>query len=156
MDGYALEAHFTNVTPLGLSHRGLHLLVAFEGAMTEGPWSGGAVNGTDHLVIRNDGVADIEIHEAVSIDGSVVAALRVLGHVNPPFEMPPPSVLADPGFEWPDVDLPLHGAAFIDVATDDVPGATATVFGCRGTVNVATGTIKVRAWALSATPAPAH
>ena len=63
--------------------------------------------------------------------------------------MPELSVLADPNFQWPDVDLPMHGAHFWETSREDLSTAAATVYGFTGSVNVAAGVLKVSARSLA-------
>ena len=59
--------------------------------------------------------------------------------------MPELSVLADPNFQWPDVDLPLHGAHFWETSDKDLSTAPSTVYAFTGSVNIATRVLKVSA-----------
>lgn len=102
------------------------------------------------LVISGSAPDALAGHEVALTDGAVVlAAIHVLGYVVSPVPMPPLDVLASPGFEWPDADIPIHGAGFIETADDHFAAARATVYGWSGTVNVASGTIRVSARAIT-------
>lgn len=149
MDSYNLEAHFTSVTPLGVTSHGLRLNIEFSGMVTDGPLTGAQVTGTDYLLLRPGGVGEIDIRELLIRDGVPIAAIRVVGFVVLPFPVPELTVLASSEFSWPDADLPLHGAAFFETAPADMPSVPSTVYGCVGTVNVATGTIRVAAQAIT-------
>lgn len=153
MDHYALEAVFTSVVPLGLTSQGLRLDIEFSGSVTDGPLTGASVTGTDYLLIRGDGIAEINIRERIVLDDATTASVRVLGYVVPPVPLPGPDVLTDPEFVWPDLDLPLHGAAFFDTAPEHLAAALSTVYACTGQVNVGRGTIHVTARTLAPTPA---
>ena len=148
MDSYAFEAEFTAVKPLGVTPHGLRIDVEFAGLVTDGPLAGKALTGTDYLLIRSDGVAQIDVREVISDGATVFATLRVMGYIVPPDPMPPLEVLASPGFEWPDAEIPIHGASFWETADPAFAAAAATVYAWSGTVNVAAGTIRVSAVAI--------
>lgn len=152
MHTYALEAHFTDVKPIGLTASGLRLDVSFAGEVTEGPLTGHKVAGTDRLLLRHDGVGEIDVVELITDGDRVIASIHVLGYVVPPFPITDLSALTAPDFQWPDVDLPWHGAAFIETAVDALIESASTVYACTGTVNVATGTVRARAHAVTRLP----
>ena len=145
MDNYAFEAQFTAVKPLGLTPLGLRLDIEFAGLVTDGPLAGDALTGTDYLLIRPDGIGQIDVREVIRDGAAVLATLRVKGYIVPPVPMPPLDVLVSPGFEWPDVDLPIHGAAFIETAHADLAATGATGYAWSGTANAGTGAIRVSA-----------
>ena len=149
MDRYAFRASLTNSAPVGLTPAGLRLDVQFAGRITEGPLTGCTIEGIDYLLLRPDGVGVIDARELVSDGSRVIAAVRAEGYVVPPFPVPELSVLADPGFAWPDVELPLHGAHFWETSDERLPGAPGTVYGFSGWVNVATGALEVSAHSLA-------
>jgi hypothetical protein len=112
MDTYAFEAELTRISAIGLAAEGIHIDVGFTGSITEGQLTGCAIEGIDHLLIRPDGVGVIYARELISNLDRAIAAIRAEGYIVPPLPMPELLVLADPNFQWPDVDLPLHGAHF--------------------------------------------
>lgn len=69
----------------------------------------------------------------------------------PPIALPELSVLFTPDFAWPDIELPMHGAAFFEAASDEVSAATATVYGISGAVNLGAGTVHIAAKSLAPT-----
>ncbi len=87
-------------------------------------------------------MAVIDARELISDGDRVIAVARSEGYIVPPFRMPELSVLADPGFRWPDVDLPLHGAAFFETSDESLSTAAATVYAFTGSVNVAAGVLQ--------------
>lgn len=155
MDAYAFQAKLTRIAPLGLTVRGLRFDVSFAGSLTEGRLTGCTLEGIDYLLIRPDGVGVLDVRWLASDAGRVIAAVRVEGYIVPPFAMPELSVLANPDFQWPDVDLPLHGAAFWETSDEDLSTADSTVYGFTGSVNVATGVLEVSAHSLAALNRPA-
>jgi len=149
METYAFQAEITRIRPIGLTAGGLRIDLGFTGSVTEGRLTGRAIEITCYLLIRPDGVGIIDARELISDGDRAIAAIRAEGYVVPPFPMPELAVLADPGFQWPDVDLPLHGAHFWDTSREDLSTAAATVYGFTGTVNVATGVLKLSAHSLA-------
>jgi hypothetical protein len=60
-----------------------------------------------------------------------------------------PALLA-PDFEWPDLELPIHGAAFFVAASDELSAATASVCGAStDAVNPASRTVHIAAESLA-------
>ncbi|MGH3918622.1 MAG: hypothetical protein ACRDSG_06230 [Pseudonocardiaceae bacterium] len=149
MDTYAFQAELTRITPVGLTALGLRIDFGFTGSLTEGRLAGCALEGIDYLLIRPDGVGLIDVRELISDGDRVIAAVRAQGYIVPPFPMPELSVLADPNFQWPDVDLPLHGAAFWETSDEDLSTAATAVYGFTGSANVVTRVLKVSARSLA-------
>lgn len=154
MDTYTFQAELTRITPVGLTVLGLRIDFSFTGSITEGQLTGCTVEGIDYLLIRPDGVGVINVRERISNGDRVIAAVRAEGYIVPPFPMPELSVLADPNFPWPDIDLLLHGAAFWETSGEDLSVAAATAYGFTGSANVVTRVLTVSARSLSAAGRP--
>ncbi|MGY1704204.1 DUF3237 family protein [Geodermatophilus sp. SYSU D00697] len=152
MDGYVLAARLPSTIPIGLVPEGLRLDVGVEGTITEGPMTGGRVTGVDHLLIRRDGTAVLDVHETITLPGGGIVSLQVRGFATPPFEMPPLETLAAPGFEWPDVEVPIHGAVTMQTAEPSLAALNHTVYGMTGTVNMARGEVRASARSIAAVP----
>jgi hypothetical protein len=150
MDGYGFQAQVNRIAPIGLLPEGLRIDVGFAGTLTEGPLTGAAIEGIDYLLIRHDGVAVIDARELVTGADGTTISLRVDGYIVPPFEMPELSALLDPSFSWPDVDLPLHGAARPQSAAPALQAVNRTVYAFTGTVNMARGSLVVNARRINA------
>ena len=150
MEEYSFQAQLTRITPIGLLSDGLRIDVSFAGALASGPLSGGSIEGTDYLVIRPDGVAVIDAREVMASSDGVAAEAHATGYVVPPFEMPELSVVAQPSFAWPDVDLPLHGSARIRSAHPVLAAANRFVYSFTGAVNLARGSLTVSARRIAA------
>ena len=149
MDRYAFRASVTGVSPVGLTPSGVRLDAQFAGRITEGPLTGCTIEGIDYLLIRPDGVGVIDARALVSDGNRVIAAVRAAGYVFPPSLVPDLAVLADPAFQWPDEDLPLHGAHFWELADGGLSRAASTVYSFNGTLNVATGALEVSGHSLA-------
>lgn len=106
---YRFEADI-RLEPIGIVPEGLRYTLTFEGEATEGDVRGARVWGTDHLLIRSDGVGVLDIQKTISL-GDVHLYENVQGYCLPPAGMEPPPLEAilSPGFEWPDVLFPIHG-----------------------------------------------
>jgi hypothetical protein len=154
MDSYAFEGQFTDFTVVGLTALGLRLDLDFTGEITAGPLTGATISGTDFLLIRHDGVGQVNVREHVTQGDRVVASIRFLGYAVPPIVLPELSALITPDFEWPDIDLPMHGAAFFEAASEELSAATAIVYGVSGAVNLAAGTVHIAAESLAPTHKP--
>jgi hypothetical protein len=60
--------------------------------------------------------------------------------------------LLSPDFAWPDLELPLHGAAFFEATSGETPGARAMVYGASdGAVNLAARTLRLACVSLALT-----
>jgi len=118
--------------------------LANTGTITDGPLTGATISGTDFFLLRPDGIGQVNVRERITRGDRVVAALRFIGYVVPPIPMPELPTLLSPDFEWPDIDLPMHGAAFFDATSEELPAATATVYGATtGAVNLAARTLRL-------------
>ena len=152
MDGYAFEARFTNIVPIGLTPVGLRVDLDYTGTITDGPLTGATISGADFFLLRPDGIGQVNVRERITRGDRVVASLRFVGYVVPPIPMPELPTLLSPDFEWPDIDLPMHGAAFFDATSEELPTATATVYGATtGAVNLAARTLRLAAASLAPT-----
>ncbi len=149
MDGYAFEAVLTGVDPIGLVPEGLRLDAHYEGSATEGPLAGDKVRGTDHLLLRRDGVGVVDVRQVVLSSGGRAVSVYARGYVTPQGAMPPLEVLADPAFAWPDLAIPMHGSVTMRTGAPELQAVNSTVYGFTGTVNVGTGQIRVRAQSLA-------
>lgn len=124
---------------------GLRIDLGFAGTVVEGDAAGGTIEGVDYLVIRHDGVAVVDARELiVAADGRAVS-VHAEGYVVPPFEMPPLEALLEPSFAWPDLDLLVHGSARLQSAAAELSAVNRLVYAFTGSVNMATGTLFVRA-----------
>ncbi len=148
MQSYAWEGSLTDVVPVGLTPTGLRLDVLFTGTITEGELEGAQMQGVDYLLIRPDGVAVIDARETIrSTHGAGATHARAMGYIVPPFDMPPLEALLDPQFEWPDVDLPMHGAVTLESGQKGSP-MNSTVYAFTGQVNLAKGQLGIAARAI--------
>jgi hypothetical protein len=152
VDGYAFEATITRVVPIGLVPEGLRLDAYYQGRMTEGPLTGDTVDGVDYLLLRRDGVGVIDVRQVFSGEGGRTVTTRVHGYLTPSGPMPPLEAMADPGFAWPDAEIPMHGAVDLRTAAPELQELNATVYGFTGTVNVARGELRIRAQSLARVP----
>jgi hypothetical protein len=110
-DGHLLfrfEAQL-NVIPVGITPEGLRMANAYEGTVTEGDFQGARVWGTDHLLLRRDGVCVIDAQTMLSQDEDRHVYEHVRGYCLPPggLQIPSLETIAEPGFEWPDIDFPI-------------------------------------------------
>jgi hypothetical protein len=153
VDTYAFEAELTRISPIGLTAQGLRIDAGFTGSLTEGQLTGCTIEGIDYLLIRPDGVDVIYARDLISTPDRAIAAIRAEGYIVP---MPELSILADPNFQWSDVDLPFHGAHFWETSDKDLSPAAATVYSFTGSVNIATRVLKVSACSLAQASQPVN
>lgn len=151
MDAYSFQAQVNRISPIGLVPEGLRIDVGFAGTVSGGPLAGSAIEGIDYLLIRPDGVAVIDVRELISGADGATVSVRADGYVEAPFEMPPLSVLGDPSFSWPDVDLPLHGSARLQSAAPALEAVNHSAYAFTGAVNMARGSLLVDARRIAAT-----
>jgi hypothetical protein len=145
MDGYGFQAHPQSHRTHRACAWGLRIDIGFAGTLTEGPMTGAVIEGIDYLLIRPDGVAVIDARELVTGTDGITTSVSAGGYIVPPFEMPGLSMLLDPPFCWPDVDLPLHGSARMQSAAPALPVVNRSVYAFTGAVNMARGSLVVTA-----------
>jgi hypothetical protein len=109
---------------------------------------------TGLFLLRPDGIGQVHTRERIIRGDGVASSLQFMGYVVPPIAMPALSVLLSPDFQWPDIDLPMHGATFVEAASEEWSAATATVYGASsGAVNLAARTLRLEATSLAPTSA---
>jgi hypothetical protein len=135
---YRFEADL-EVTPIGLAPDGIRMTVDYEGTIAAGMLQGARVWGTDPLVLRADGVGVIDTAKTIS-DGETALYEHVHAYCMPPdgFEVPPPEVILDPSFEWPDVEFPIIGSSMFRAGTTAYAHLNTTVAAIEGWANFAT------------------
>jgi hypothetical protein len=137
LEGLSVGQDFVGVVPEGLRLDG-HT----SGVITEGLLAGSTTSGVDYMLYRHDGVGVIDVRGfSVHPDG-ITAAVTMKGFLGEPspglFE-----AMLDPTFEPPDVDIPLHGAAWFQTMAPEFAFLNHTVFGFSGTINMVTGILRV-------------
>jgi len=149
MKNYAWDGTLGDMVPIGLTPAGFRMDVSFAGTLTEGELAGSELRGTDYLLLRHDGIGVIDAHEVIVVKGGAGAVhAHAMGYITPPFAMPPLDALLDPGFSWPDVDLPMHGAVRLESGEKASP-VNSIMYSFTGAVNVAQGKLRVSAIAIS-------
>lgn len=150
---YRFEARLGDLYPVGVYPDGLRFHNQFEGTITDGPFAGGRIFGLDEFTLRPDGVGVVDAPEIIETADARLR-VRVRGYVVPPADMEFPGleVVTSPDFQFPDVDFRFTGAAFIDAVDERYRRFNAVVGVLEGTVNMATGTIKVEARAADGRP----
>jgi hypothetical protein len=137
------EIQITAQNPVGLVPEGLRIDGHTSWVITEGIFTGTTGTSIDYLLIRPDGVGILDIRSyGVDPDGTPIA-MTAKGFLGDPTLMPPIDAWLDPGFEAPDVDIPLHGAAWFQTMAPQYAFVNHTVFGFSGTLNPATGRIRL-------------
>lgn len=149
IEEYGFDGTLNSTAPIGLVPDGLRLDISFSGTMVTGQLQG-SITGTDYALIRRDGIGVLDVRELITLADGGAVEVRAAGYVVPPFPMPPLEVLAAPDFAWPDADLPMHGTATMRTGVAELAELNHTAFGWTGSVNVATGALRVRARSLLA------
>jgi hypothetical protein len=136
---YRFEADL-EVTPIGLTPEGIRMTVDYEGEITAGMMRGARVWGTDPLLLRADGVGVVDTAKTIS-DGSTALYEHVRAYCLPPngLEIPPPDVILDPSFSWPDVEFPILGFSMFRAGGPDYRHLNTAVAAIEGSANFATG-----------------
>ena len=151
---YRIEGSLTDIVPIGLVPEGVRLDVHFEATVVEGALDGARVRGIDYLLLRADGVGVVDVYETITTgDGRTISA-HVHGYIVPPagVEMPPPHVLLDPDFRWPDAALPIHGFALYRTGAAGWEELNSTAAAFEGSVNPGVGALAVTAQASLTSP----
>ncbi|MCW2666301.1 MAG: hypothetical protein JWN57_1263 [Frankiales bacterium] len=149
MDGYVLDARLTTLTAIGLVPEGARIDASFVGAITEGPLTGGIVEGVNYLLMRHDGSCNIDAREIITTPSGTGIAVSATGFVVPPPGLLSPEAVMDADFVWPDVDLALHGASRLATADPELRAANATMYAFSGVANVGAGRLCLRSQAIT-------
>jgi hypothetical protein len=155
---YRFEATLTEVVPIGLVPEGIRLDAFFKGSITEGLLSGATLRGIDYLLLRADGVGVINVYEVISTSDGRHISVHAQGYSVPPagMQLPAPEVLLSPGFQWPDVPVPLHGFALARTGAREFEWLNRTALAFEGSANVGTGQLLITAHALVPEANPGH
>lgn len=136
-----MELQLVGSDVVGVVPEGMRMDGYVRGAITEGLLTGATVTATDYLLIRRDGVGVIDVRAMAVLPGGVTAAMTFKGF----FGEPTPGMfeaMLVPDFEFPDVDMPAHGALWLQTMAPQYAFVNHTVFGCVGSVNSAQGAVR--------------
>jgi hypothetical protein len=144
---YRFTGQLATPYPVGLFADGIRFHNRFEGTVVDGPFAGGSISGLDKFLLRPDGAGEIVAPEVID-DGESRVALDVHGYLVPPAGTPqlPLAAVLEPGFEFPDLDFRVTGAATIATTAPAHVHLNAAVAVIEGTVNMATGAMDVSAY----------
>lgn len=140
---YRFEARLDFV-PIGLVPEGSRLALSFDGVVTEGDFVGARVSGTDHLLLRRDGVGVIDAPKTISTaKGELFEHLR--GYCLPPEGMtfPPLESLFSADFRWPDALFPILGFSTFRAGSPELSHLNRAVARIDGWSNMSTGRLAV-------------
>jgi hypothetical protein len=134
-----------NVVPIGLTPEGLRMANTYEGTVTAGELLGSRVSGTDHLLLRSDGVCVIDAQTMLSQDENTHVYEHVYGYCLPPYglQIPPLEKLLEPGFEWPDVDFPVVAFSTFRAGAPELAYLNSITARIDGWANFATGGLAI-------------
>jgi hypothetical protein len=135
---YRFEADL-DVTPVGITPEGIRMTVGYEGEISTGMLEGARVWGIDPLLMRTDGVGIIDTAKTIS-DGETTLYEHVQAYCMPPegLEVPPPEVILDPSFQWPDVEFPILGSSMFRAGSPEYGHLNTTIAVIEGSANFAT------------------
>lgn len=127
---------------VGLVPEGIRMDSRSSGVVIEGLLAGATTQGVDYMLYRHDGVGVLDTRGfAVHPDG-VTSSVTMKGFLGEPMPGMIEAML-DIDFEPPDVDIPLHGAAWFQTMAPQYAFLNHTVFGCTGTVNLVQGVARI-------------
>lgn len=134
-----------DITPIGLTPEGLRMANSYEGTVIEGDFQGARVRGTDHLLLRRDGVCVIDAQALLSQDAQAHIYEHVLGYCLPPagLNVPPLEMLLQPDFEWPDVDFPVVAFSTFRAAGKELDYLNSVTARIDGWANFAAGGLAI-------------
>jgi len=137
-----MEVQIVGQDFIGLVPEGLRLDGHTSGEITEGLLVGSTTTATDYLLYRHDGVGVVDVRcVAVHPEGATVA-MTLKGYLGEP--MPGMlEMMLDPEFEMPEIDIPMHGAAWMQTMAPQYAFLNHTVFGFTGAMNMAEGVVRV-------------
>ena len=137
-----LEGQMTGYDIIGLVPEGLRIDSYASYVVTEGIFVGATMSGTDFLLYRHDGVGVVDIRAFAVDPEGVAAAVTMKGFLGEPSPGMIEALL-DPEFEMPNVDIPLHGAAWFQTMAPQYAFVNHTVFGCAGAINMLEGVLRI-------------
>ena len=142
---YRWEAAITETIPIGLVPEGVRLDVHFAGTLVDGMLEGARLRGVDYALLRADGIGVIDAWEAITTGDGRAMSAHARGYIVPPssVEVPPPPVLLDPGFRWPDVPFPIHGFVMYRTGAAGWEELNSTAAAFEGSLNLGTGAATV-------------
>jgi hypothetical protein len=134
-----------DVLPIGITPEGLRMANSYEGLVTAGDFDGARVWGTDHLLLRRDGVCVIDAQTMLSQSDNRHVYEHVYGYCLPPrgLEIPPLEMLLEPDFEWPDVDFPIVAFSTFRAAAPELAYLNSATARIDGWANFATGGLAI-------------
>lgn len=140
---YRFEATL-DPSPIGIVPEGLRFVVPFDGTVTRGAFAGHRVWGTDHFLLRRDGVGVIDASKTISGPDRHIAE-QVRGYVLPPegMELPPLEAMLEPGFQWPDRAFAVIGSSTFRASGELGEHLNRVVATVEGWCNFATGALAV-------------
>jgi len=139
---FMTESQLVGNDVIGLVPGGLRFDGHTSGVVIEGLLAGATTTGIDYLLMRHDGVGVIDARWFVVDPDGVTVAITVkgfLGEPSPGFI----EAMLDPEFESPDIDIPLHGAAWLETMAPQYAFLNYTVFGFTGTINMVEGILRM-------------
>ena len=139
---YVAELQVVEQNLVGLVPEGLRLDGHTRGVITEGLLAGATTTGIDYLLIRPDGVGVIYVRGFVEHPDGATVAYTMRGFLGEPVPGMIEAML-DPAYVPPDVDIPLHGASWMETMAPQYAFLNHTVFGFTGTINLAQGSLRI-------------
>jgi len=139
---YVAEVQVVEQNLVGLVPGGLRLDGHTLGVITEGLLVGATTSGIDYLLIRPDGVGVIYVRGFVDHPDGATLAFTMRGFLGEPAPGMIEAML-DPEYVPPDVDIPLHGAAWLETMAPQYAFVNHTVFGFTGTINLAKAALRI-------------
>ncbi len=141
-----LDGRIDSSVIVGLVPEGIRLDIELSGEFEEGVFAGATGTWTNYLLIRRDGVRVMDVRGYAEAPDGTRVVWTMKGFFGEP--SPPPleariEAMLDPEFEYPDVDLRLHGAAWFQTMAPEYAFVNHTVFSFDGIVNPFQGTTRV-------------
>lgn len=148
---YRFDGRFSRIVAIGPIAEGFRLDGHFSGALTAGKLDGAQLVGVDYFRIRHDGAGVVRGHEVITTPDDETIAVELTGLLVPPrhIDWPRPADVASPGFCWPAEPYSIHVSAGFQTAHPAVEYLNTTVVAHTGTVNFATGELRVDAHAIA-------
>jgi hypothetical protein len=141
-----LEGQMNAHNLVGLVPEGIRLESYSSGEFTDGLLLGATGEWVDYLLIRHDGVRVIDVRGYADDPNGMPVVWSMKGFFGEP--SPPPlevriEAMLDPEFEFPDVEFPIHGAAWFQTMAPEHAYLNHTVFGFTGTLNPYQGKMRI-------------
>lgn len=153
---YRFEATLEESAIVGPVAAGIRFDIPFSGQLVAGEIAGGRGWGSDYLLQRNDGIAQVDAQDTFELPGGEHLHARAQGFVVPPegVEMPSIEEMLSPDFAPADVRMLIDAFAICETGSQRFGHLNRTLVKVDGWVNNATGELVLEGRRTAPSPRP--